>query len=295
MPEPIFARTPFIQRTWTLSDMNMKALKGLMRHRNLTTRGLRHKDDAIARLEKVDMQAKVYNGIGKARLQSMIRERAAKWCDCKGKCTEPEVTLEIADRQRTFHAFLKLPPELRNLVYEHMFDDIAPLAEGLLRPKQPSITRVCRQVRQESLGLFYATQTFVLEIADGRRETSSNAVAACELAQVDARWLRTLGGGNVANIRSVMIISHEKSALYAVTKIRVRNDPFTASVIYVKRFCYNPKEYGGVEWKAQVVGPPLWGVQASVGACIVGRSAAVDIDYLRRIAEAATHALLRRD
>lgn len=62
--------------------------------------------------------------------------------------------LEDEDEMATFDRFLDLPPELRNRIYSLHFDSID---TPLNLPQPPPITTVSRQVRQESLLLFYQT------------------------------------------------------------------------------------------------------------------------------------------
>ena len=67
--------------------------------------------------------------------------------------------LELADDNATFDRFLDLPPELRNRIYTFHFDAFAS-AEF---PTTPPIARVSRQLRQETLVLFY--QAFKIRIS----------------------------------------------------------------------------------------------------------------------------------
>ncbi|KAK5127818.1 hypothetical protein LTR85_004934 [Meristemomyces frigidus] len=66
--------------------------------------------------------------------------------------------------------FLDLPPELRNRVYDDLVVTEAPLlpsaCQHTSRPSaaQPDITRVCRQIRQEALPMFYGLNQFDVHI-----------------------------------------------------------------------------------------------------------------------------------
>lgn len=75
--------------------------------------------------------------------------------------------LESADSRRTFPKFLDLPPELRNRIYELHFSDM----RTAYAPTQPPITRSSRLLRQESLGLFYATCRFTAVVQKSSRNT----------------------------------------------------------------------------------------------------------------------------
>lgn len=70
-------------------------------------------------------------------------------------------------------AFSDLSPEMRNLIYSYAFshDDALTVAtpfldEIMILAVQPAITRVSRQVRAESLAMFYAESTFVAYVRD---------------------------------------------------------------------------------------------------------------------------------
>lgn len=64
----------------------------------------------------------------------------------------------------------KLSPEIRNIIYGLVFttDDKvygARLAQGTnYDDVQPSLTRVCKQVRSEHLAIFYASSKFTLRV-----------------------------------------------------------------------------------------------------------------------------------
>ncbi|KAM3417275.1 hypothetical protein BST61_g5531 [Cercospora zeina] len=66
--------------------------------------------------------------------------------------------------------FNKLSAELRNKIYELALAHDTPLAVCKKHPDpdstavQPPLTRVCRQIRDEALGMFYQFNTFVMEL-----------------------------------------------------------------------------------------------------------------------------------
>ncbi|KAF7191020.1 hypothetical protein HII31_07644 [Pseudocercospora fuligena] len=67
-----------------------------------------------------------------------------------------------ADKRSIFR-FLDLPPELRNNVYEYCMPDDETMRDRDLATLQlPSITRVCRQLRQESMGYMFQNRAFEL-------------------------------------------------------------------------------------------------------------------------------------
>ncbi|KAK3628215.1 hypothetical protein LTR56_018729 [Elasticomyces elasticus] len=59
-------------------------------------------------------------------------------------------------RDRTFHRFLDLPPELRQRIYNYTFS----YSDNAYHLQQPAIARVCRLLRTESLPVFYKNNRF---------------------------------------------------------------------------------------------------------------------------------------
>lgn len=64
--------------------------------------------------------------------------------------------------------FLSLPGEIRNIIYRKHFEATLPGSHdrnlGLFCYPQPALTRVSRQVRAESLSIYYSENRFVLRI-----------------------------------------------------------------------------------------------------------------------------------
>ncbi|KXT13548.1 hypothetical protein AC579_1409 [Pseudocercospora musae] len=66
---------------------------------------------------------------------------------------------------RSIFPFLELPPELRNQVYEYCMpdtDDPRPRHRDLATLRIPTVSRVCRQLRQESMGYLFENRAFDL-------------------------------------------------------------------------------------------------------------------------------------
>ena len=66
---------------------------------------------------------------------------------------------------------LSLPPELRNRIYEIVVKiDVSPinicLWNAVKIDKQPAITRTCRQIRNESLPMYYQLNTFCFDASE---------------------------------------------------------------------------------------------------------------------------------
>ncbi|KAK3722716.1 hypothetical protein LTR37_002287 [Vermiconidia calcicola] len=68
--------------------------------------------------------------------------------------------LELEDESRTFNAFLDLPAELRNVIYFMHFDGF----DAMDVPFPPPITTVSKQLRQETLLLFFRSCTFAVDL-----------------------------------------------------------------------------------------------------------------------------------
>ncbi|KAI6833488.1 hypothetical protein KC340_g2865 [Hortaea werneckii] len=101
---------------------------------------------------------------------------------------------------------LELPPELRDLIYEHTFPSESPSnqrvtfkldpyqRDTLTQAVQPSLLRTNRQIRQESLGIFYRSQTFILHCEgskadDARKWLVSNEPHLRKIRQIEL-WIR---------------------------------------------------------------------------------------------------------
>lgn len=111
--------------------------------------------------------------------------------------------------------FLDLPPELRNRIYEELLasrshitivHDSTPArihetvrwCPDLLYGRQPAITLVSRQLRRETLKLFYSVNTFSVDITTWSR--TANGKVDTRLAN---SWLRAIGKENAACIKKV--------------------------------------------------------------------------------------------
>lgn len=90
-----------------------------------------------------------------------------------------------------------IPPELRTYIYEFCLisqpDPVIIKARG--RP--PATLQTCRQIRKECEGIYYATNTFLLE------ETSSNFFA---------KWLSVIGTENRKTLKEAIVEIEEGGA-----------------------------------------------------------------------------------
>jgi len=71
---------------------------------------------------------------------------------------------EAEQRNRLASPLLRLPPELRNRITEYAVTEIAPITVSSRRrldeSRQPALTRVCRQLRRETVETFYQVNDF---------------------------------------------------------------------------------------------------------------------------------------
>ncbi|KAK4944700.1 hypothetical protein LTR10_015870 [Elasticomyces elasticus] len=101
--------------------------------------------------------------------------------------------------------FMDLPPELRNRIHEYTVSyydtlnlpELPAAAINLVYelPLQPMITRVSRQLRKETLSMFYATNRFFLNLDQvPDRELMAGTFIA-------SKWLRAIGATNAEHIK----------------------------------------------------------------------------------------------
>ncbi|KXT05816.1 hypothetical protein AC578_1099 [Pseudocercospora eumusae] len=89
-------------------------------------------------------------------------------------------TLRPAKHVQSIFPFLELPPELRNQIYEYCMSDADHLTQrdrDLATLRIPTISRVCRQLRQESMGYLFENRAFDLYVGTNirHRRDATNA------------------------------------------------------------------------------------------------------------------------
>lgn len=126
--------------------------------------------------------------------------------------------------------FLDLAAELRNTIY-----DLVLVVDGVIDPikeqRQPTITRTCRQVREESLPLYYSSNTFEL------REFcySCNYTSTCyEYRKKDkrprpAKWLAAICYENLRRIRTLRFTCAKRYDEYDLTIKQTRTGGLTCT------------------------------------------------------------------
>lgn len=110
-----------------------------------------------------------YDGVSFRELKLFAKQRALPLAVSSISSTlTPTILkaqLEKADEDATFDRFSELPPELREMIFVHFFGSLDSLdsSSAWTSPKsQPPITRVSREIRKESLLLFYEHCKFML-------------------------------------------------------------------------------------------------------------------------------------
>lgn len=113
--------------------------------------------------------------------------------------------------------FMELPPELRNVVYSFLIPDRAPVLWSPLRKSRsssPSITSVARQIRSESLPIFYARSLFVLDFRSPETSPEDDSPSAKRANNVPAlarMWAQTLYGPCKKHLREIMVLLQVQS------------------------------------------------------------------------------------
>lgn len=121
----------------------------------------------------------------------------------------------------------KLSAELRNAIYELVLVQDKPLVvcRKHLTPEltavQPALTRVCRQIREETLGMFYHGNTFVMEVISVFDTIPYNCMTNERIEEV-AAWLRCMHQEHLDSIKEPGLVI---STLEMVYFINVDWDP----------------------------------------------------------------------
>lgn len=82
------------------------------------------------------------------------------------KLQERSAARETAAKSKSFR-LMDLPPELRNRIYSFAFQNEKKFGKRrtLALVAIPNVTRICKQIRQETLPLYFATTSFRLSVA----------------------------------------------------------------------------------------------------------------------------------
>lgn len=154
--------TPTHDSYWRLKAPNpsftVPRLKGILESRGYATGQITDKKWLQDSLFRADLGLMSYVPYSNDELREFIEARriAARHDDdgkIRGRRMDLVLLLDCQDQQPDFHRFLDLPAELRNRIYRMYFDS---LEEPQLAPSQPPLTVANRQLRSETLPMFYA-------------------------------------------------------------------------------------------------------------------------------------------
>jgi len=100
---------------------------------------------------------------------------------------------------------LDLPPELRNTVYELTLVSETPI-KPLEDRQQPAISNLCRQIRAESLPVYYSVNSFVLEnfhYPCNYMKDKLHGRCSCTKHGRYADWLAAIGYTNLRHMQTL--------------------------------------------------------------------------------------------
>ena len=118
----------------------------------------------------------------------------------KGLRKELIQVLDEADQNPLFTKFLRLPPEIRNRIYNIHFADFT---QPLNTPVQPPLTLTCSQIRAETLQMFYSACTFeiTLEQHIAFNYIRSRNESRLHIPPKTLLWFHSLAPQNLAALR----------------------------------------------------------------------------------------------
>ncbi|KAM0715358.1 hypothetical protein Q7P37_008856 [Cladosporium fusiforme] len=118
-------------------------------------------DQALERKERKERGLLIYEKCTIAELKGFIKSRRLQMPKGSFRKADLITILEAADENPVFDKFASLPAELRDSIYAQYVDNLPPLPT---LPHQPPLTLVSRQVRKESIPIFYSRATFAITI-----------------------------------------------------------------------------------------------------------------------------------
>ena len=144
-----------------------------------------------------------------------------------------EESLGAHDQQsfaKTRIHFFDLPQEVRDMIYAR-FPGLASIhinqdpSKGAL---QPSLSQVSRQMRKESLDVFYGKNNFFLDL---RGWKGSSYPRKWTPKTIFEQWITAIGSENAARLRSLKFYSHNFSV-----NVRISNEKPPAVVLKFRTF-----------------------------------------------------------
>lgn len=136
--------------------------------------------------------------------------------------------------------FLDLPPEIRNLIYKKLFQSVGTLPQ---RFHQAPICKVSRELRKESLGLFYEASTFPVYLHRRcltREEFNWNAGRPLKFLGFSPQCLRfqsAISASRLALIKHLSVTLPEVSGVIDINGMTHDQDLVTWSINLVTGQC----------------------------------------------------------
>ena len=116
------------------------------------------KSELVKHKQRMDCGLLYYRNCTMAEVQEFARDRHLTMLNTFYRSRWNAIeTLTKADKDLIFGRFLDLPAELRNRIYRYYSHAFG---ETLTTPAQPPLARTCRQIRNESLPVFYRSHSF---------------------------------------------------------------------------------------------------------------------------------------
>lgn len=144
--------------------------------------------------------------------------------------------LEEADKEHTFKKFFKLPPELRNRVYQFHF---GAMPRKLQICMQPPITRTSKLMRDETLDLFFSWRAFEFKFSRRLNPKPVRLRATNETAQ----FLALMHENVIKSLREITLTFEADHGLSEVARCDIEIKP-SASEFTVKIKNDHDAEYG---------------------------------------------------
>ncbi|KAF2168633.1 hypothetical protein M409DRAFT_53272 [Zasmidium cellare ATCC 36951] len=127
-----------------------------------------------------------------------------------------------SDNKASVH-FLDLPQEIRDLVYlyfrSYSWIDITQMPD---RIQQPSISKVSKRVRKESLDVFYGKNRFMLDMRGWKNGAWPKSWTPVDIF---TRWVKAIGDENAARLRHVSFYLQNFAVHYTISSGQDKDTP----------------------------------------------------------------------
>ena len=184
---------------------SVKEMRELLNQRQYYAGSAKDKGKLSECLRRSDLGLISYVNLSNKDLRQLIEDRDIDTSDVldgirMGRRQDLVSLLESADDRPRFRKFLRLPPELRNRIYDFYFAEFED--KPIYAPTQPPLTTSCRTIRSETLQMFYSKCKFAVvfhvPVRWGIRQASLLSVPSQLLL-----FLRTTPAKNIALIRKL--------------------------------------------------------------------------------------------